>query len=290
MTVSKATAIEPDDAVVAADTAVTAQAPATSSKVAGRTRSVTSRARLTRYLIIAAVLVLWEAVVRMGLVSPFFLAAPTQIATAAVELAGDGEVRAALAETLWMVAVAFVVAAVAGILLGAWLGLSDWAHRALNPVVALVMSTPKMIFLPLMLVIFGIGFTSKVAYGILSAVFYVAINVTAGVRMVNEAWLRAIRSMGASRLDRLRLVILPASLPAVAVGLWYGMKHALLGVLIADLFVSVRGIGFYINRYTASFRVDRVFAVVVVLSALAITLGWVWKRVDDRLGRWRPKA
>lgn len=248
------------------------------------------RIRWVRIGVFVAILALWELVLRTGLISPVFLASPSQIVIAGVELAADGEIRQAFAETLAMVAVAFGIAAIGGILLGAWLGLSNWAYRAFHPLVALAMSTPKMIFLPLMLVVFGIGFTAKVAYGAFSAIFYVTINVTAGARMVDPTLLTAIRSMGASRRDRLRLVVLPGSLPAVAVGLWYGMKHALLGVLIAELFVSIRGIGYWIGTYTASFRVDRVYAIVVALSAMAIALGSIWKRVDDRVGRWRPSA
>ena len=252
--------------------------------------SEAKRILIIRTVLLVAIVVLWEAVLRVGLISPFFLAAPSEIIMAGAELVGIPEIRSAFMQTLAMVVISFAIAAVAGILLGAWLGLSNWAYRAFHPMVSLAMSTPKLIFLPLMLVAFGIGFSSKVAYGVLSAIFFITINVTAGVRMVDPLWLRAIRSMGASRRDQLRLVIVPGSLPAIAVGLWYGIKHALLGVLIAELFISVRGLGFHIKSYTASFQADRVYALVVALSALAVALGWMWKRIDDRLSRWRPSS
>ncbi len=248
------------------------------------------RIRALRIGLILGALLVWEGVLRLGIISPFFLAAPTEVLAAAGELVQMPEVRGAFLQTLAMVCVSFVIAAVGGLLLGAWLGLSNWAYGTFHPMVSLAMSTPKLIFLPLMLVVFGIGATSKVAYGVLSAIFYITVNVTAGVRMVDPSWLRAMKSMGASPRDRLVLVVLPGSLPAIAVGLWYGIKHALLGVLIAELFASVRGLGFYIKSYTSSFQVDKVYALILSLSGIAIAIGWLWKRLDDRVSRWRPTS
>lgn len=240
-----------------------------------------------RVLLLVAFFLIWEFTLRLGIVDPFFAAMPTEIAASMFELAQVPEVRSAFFDTLTMVGVAFGIASVAGILMGAWMGLSRFAYRAFHPVATLAMSTPKMIFLPLMLVIFGIGFTSKVAYGVFSAIFFIIVNVTGGVRMVDDRLLTVVKSMGANRWERLRYVVLPGSLPAVATGLWYGIKHALLGVLIAELFVSVQGIGFWINRYSATLRVERVYAIVIALAILAIALGWIWKRIDEHMNRWR---
>lgn len=237
--------------------------------------------------VLAVWLVAWEATVRTGLISSTFAAAPSEVAVAMVELAGNAEVRAAFGGAIGMFVVAFAIAAVAGVLAGAAMGLSRIAYRTFHPVILGLFSTPKMIFIPIFILVAGFGVASKISYGAVSGFFPVAVTVTAGVRMVDRRLLLAARSMGASRLQTLRGVVVPGSLPAVMAALWYGMKHALLGVLIMELFASQEGIGHYIGLYTSTFRTDRVFALVLGLALFAIALGSLWRWQEKRLSRWR---
>ena len=232
-------------------------------------------------------LVAWELTVRTGLISSTFAAAPSEVAVAMVDLAGDGDVRNAFLGAIGMFLLSFAIAAAAGVLAGAAMGLSKVVHRTFHPVVLGLFSTPKMIFIPIFILVAGFGVVSKVSYGAVSGFFPVAVTVTAGVRMVDKRLLLAARSMGASRWQALRGVVIPGSLPAVMAALWYGMKHSLLGVLIMELFASQAGIGHYIGLYTSSFRPDRVFALVLGLALFAILLGSLWRWQEKRLSRWR---
>ncbi|MEQ4304669.1 ABC transporter permease [Plantactinospora sp. B6F1] len=244
----------------------------------------------TRLGVIAVLVVwlgAWELTVRLGLISSTFAAAPSEIAVAMVDLAGNAGVRAAFVGAIGMFLVSFAIAAVTGVLAGVAMGLSKIVYRVFHPVVLGLFSTPKMIFIPIFILVAGFGVVSKISYGAVSGFFPVAVTVTAGVRMVDRRLLLAARSMGASRLQALRGVVVPGSLPAVMAALWYGMKHALLGVLIMELFASQEGIGHYIGLYTSTFRTDRVFALVLGLAIFAILLGSLWRWQEKRLSRWR---
>ncbi|MFC4055469.1 ABC transporter permease [Actinomadura syzygii] len=237
--------------------------------------------------VLAVWLVGWELTVRAGVISRTFAATPTEVVREMVGLAGDAGVRSAFASAIGMFLVAFAIAAAAGVLAGAAMGLSKIAYRTFHPLVLGLFSTPKMIFIPIFILIAGFGATSKISYGAVSGFFPVAVTVTAGVRMVDQRLLVAARSMGASRLQTLRGVVMPGSLPAVMAALWYGMKHALLGVLIMELFASQRGIGHYIDLYSSNFRPDRVFALVFGLALFAVLLGSLWRWQEKRLSRWK---
>lgn len=259
--------------------------PATAGPRRSRSRS---RATVAGIVAVLAVwLLVWELMVRAELLSPLFAAAPTEVAAAAVELATMPQVRTAFVGAIGMFLVAFAIAGTAGVLAGAAMGLSRVTHRVFHPAVLGLFSTPKMIFIPIFILLAGFSEVSKISYGAVSGFFPVAVTVTAGVRMIDRRLLLALRSMGASRWQSLRTVIVPGSLPAVLTGLWYGMKHALLGVLIMELFASQRGIGHYIGLYSSTLRPDRVYALVFGMALFAILLGSLWRRQEARLSRWR---
>jgi len=262
----------------------------TSESPIAQTRRDVARRRLLRDRLILLVVVLgaWELGVRVGWLDPLFFAAPTQVIRAFGELAIDVEVRKTFLDTLVVLGIAFGIGSGLALLVGTWLGLVKTAHRIFLPFITIAMSTPKIIFLPLIVVALGTGAISKVAYAGMSAFFFTVPNVAASVRMIDQRLLMAVRSLGANRKQRFVHLIVPGSLPGVVTGLWFGMKHALLSVLVAELFISQGGIGFWINRYTSSFQIDKVFALIFALALVAVGLGWVFRMVEQRLDRWRP--
>lgn len=249
---------------------------------------LSARLRRDRALIAVALVVVWEGVIRFGVIDTLFLASPSQVWRAMMELGADPVIIETFLNTVKVLAIAFVVGSGLAVLVGAWLGLVPRAYRTFLPFVSVAMSTPKMIFLPLVIVIFGIGDLSKIVYGGMSAFFFTIPNISAAVRMLDHRLHVAIESLGASRRQRFVHFVVPGSLPGVVTGLWYGLKHALLSVLVAELFVSQSGIGFWINRYTSSFQVDKVFALILGLSVIAVALGWLFRAAEKRLDRWRP--
>lgn len=242
---------------------------------------------LDRALITLAALALWQLGVVLGVLNERFIPAPTEIVVGFWDVVQIGGVRSALVQAMWMFLIATSIAAVAGTLVGAAIGLSSTLHRVLHPAVMMLFSTPKLIFLPLFVVVFGVQSGAKVAYGATSGFFPVVVTVVAGVRAVDKRLLDSAWSMGASRWQSILFVSIPGALPAVFVGLWHGIKHALLGVLIMELFVSQRGIGFYIRSYTSGFQPERVFALIFVISIFAIGVSQLVRFVERRASGWR---
>lgn len=244
-------------------------------------------ALLIRTGTVLAVLVAWDLVARIGLVDPLFLPGPLAVVGAFGELAGDQAAIEAFRLTGLAIVVAFVVGTVSGGVVAAVLGASRTLRRAFLSPLLFVLSTPKSIFLPIFILAFGISGTSAAAFGAFEAFFYVVVNVLGGIELVEERHLRVARAFRASLLHRYLDVIGPAALPGIFAALWYGVKHAFLGVMIAQLWASRGGIGDLIKAYSTNLRTGNVLAIVLVITIVAILAGSLWTRVETRLNRWR---
>jgi NitT/TauT family transport system permease protein len=184
-------------------------------------------------------------------------------------------------------AVAFGVAAAAGIVFGGLMGLSRTLYDVLHPIVTTLFAAPKMIFIPIILLVLGFGTSANLVYSAISGFFPIAITVTAGVRAVDNRLLLASRSLGATGRQQFRAVVLPASAPAVVTALWFGVKHTLLGVLIMELFASQKGVGYFISKWAAARQTDKVFAMILLITIFASALGVLISLVGRRVDRWR---
>lgn len=259
------------------------------SSVSATSRSIDRRIDRDRKFVLLGVLVVWEIAFRMGLISQLFFASPSQIAVAAVDLAQDPLVRAAIGMTGRLFFVALGFAMVGGIVLGGLMGLSNILYRSLHPIFVMFFATPSMIFIPLVILALGTGDRAKIAYAVFGGLLPVTITVTAGTRSIDSKFIRAARSMGASRLQLIRHVLVPGALPAVFASVWYGIKHCLLGVLIMELFVSRFGIGYLLRSYSSSFRADRVLVLMLSVSLIAIALASLASRLETRVMHWQPR-
>jgi ABC-type nitrate/sulfonate/bicarbonate transport system permease component len=251
-------------------------------------RRPTSALLLT--LTMAAFLVSWEVLSRLQVVDPAFVSRPSAIVAAVPEVAADARVRAALAETGFAMVRAFLLGTTLGVVLGYLMGGVRLFRDAFYGPALFLLSVPKSIFIPIFLVFFGINIQTAVYYGAFSSFAYVLVNVVGGFDLIEDRHLAVARAYGAGLRHRLLDVILPASLPGVFTGIWYGVKNGLQGVLIMELFISVGGLGEIIKFYTNGLRVDRVFALVIGVSIVAVLAGSAWSRIEASLSRWRPQA
>lgn len=238
-----------------------------------------------RTVVILCGLAVWEAVVRVWGGKIVVVPPPSAVLVSMVRLLGLPEVRDALGDAFVAVLLAFALAAVVGTIAGLVMGLSRFAYAAAYPIFVLVSSIPKMIFIPLVILTLGVEEPAKIVYGFISAILPVAISITTAVRSVDQKLLRAARSLAASRFRIVWNVVIPGSAPAIFSSLWYGIQHALLGVLLMELFVSTRGVGYFVRQY--SLRPDRVFALMFLLALGAIALTTAWRAVERRTTRWR---
>jgi ABC-type nitrate/sulfonate/bicarbonate transport system permease component len=180
-----------------------------------------------------------------------------------------------------------VLAAIIGAGLGLTVGLGRFAHRSFMPIILLLYGLPQVTVLPIFVLVFGIGAASKIAFGVTHGMFPIMIAVAAGVQKINPVLLTSARSMGANRAQVLYHVIFPHMVPTFFTGLRLGMTGVLLGVLLAELYVSTTGIGYFTSIFTQSLQPTKLIGLVSMLAIIAIVLNEIVRRAEIYYGRWR---
>ena len=215
------------------------------------------------------------------------VASPTAVARATMALAASGELIHHGWVSLQELAAGFALAAVVGVALGVALGRSRLLRGLLDPVVMAFNVTPRFALLPLLVVWLGVGVASKVAVVFLGALFPIIVNTQAGAQHVDPLWVRATRALGARPLQVAVKVVLPATLPAVMTGLRLGLGRAVVGVIVAEMYVSLAGVGQLLMLYGNAGRTAELIAL-ATLVALCGSLGVAGlRRLETRLSPWR---
>jgi len=231
-------------------------------------------------------LLLWEALSRVLIANSLFLAAPSQIVGAIIQLARTGELWRHVGVSAWEFAIGYVIASFIGIGLGLAMASSVTTKQVLQPWISGLYATPTIALAPLFILWFGIGIWSKVTVVILLVLFPVTINTEAGLRVTSERLIEMLRSFGASRRQIFIKVSLPSAMPFILAGLKLGIGRGLIAVVVAELFGSRAGLGNLISQSADSFNMPDLFAGVIILAVagIAMTAGFGW--LETRLVPW----
>ncbi len=238
-------------------------------------------------------LVLWEIVPRLVPLprgARLFLATPSEIAVALVRLLGDGELQGHFTVSALEFLLGLGLAIAVGLPLGILLGRLRLLDDLLDPFVTSLNATPRIVWLPLLILWLGLGMWSKVMIVFLGAVFPLLVNTYEGVRNADRILLNVVRSFGGNGWQVARIVVLPGALPYVVAGLRLAIGRAILGVVVGEFFGASRGLGYMIASAASGYRADQMFAGVLVLMALSLALTFAVKAVERRLTRWRPET
>jgi ABC-type nitrate/sulfonate/bicarbonate transport system permease component len=241
---------------------------------------------VVRLAVIVLILLLWEIAARW-FIDPLFISPPSKVFTSLGAVWRTNGVPAALRLTLFELAVAFAIAVVIGLGVGLAVGLNPFARRSLTPIILLLYGLPQITILPLFILYFGIGAPSKIAFGVTHGMFPIMLTVIAGVQNLKPILLTSARSMGAGRWQILRWVIFPHMIPSFFAGMRLGMTGVLLGVLLAELYVSTAGIGHFTTMFTENFDPTKLFGLIAMLAAMAIALNEIVRRAETHFSRWR---
>ncbi|MEW6452139.1 MAG: ABC transporter permease [Pseudomonadota bacterium] len=239
-----------------------------------------------RLLVVIALLLLWEAGARWW-IDPMFLSPPSRVFPSLDSVFNTRGIPKALEVTFYELAVAFVLSVVIGMVVGLAVGLSRFSHRSFMPIILLLYGTPQITILPLFILYFGIGPPSKIAFGVSHGIFPIIVTIVAGVQNIKPILMTAARSMGASRWQIFRWVIFPHMIPSFFAGMRLGMTGVLLGVLLAELYVSTAGIGYFTTLFTQNFDPTKLLGLISILAAMAIILNEIVRRAEVHFGRWR---
>lgn len=202
-------------------------------------------------LTLLAILVVWWGVTAMQLISPLFLPAPQQVLKQLVSISTQGFMDATLgqhlAASLGRILVALLAAVVIGVPVGIAMGLNPTVRGILDPIIEIYRPVPPLAYLPLMVIWFGIGETSKILLIYLAIFAPVTLAAAAGVRSVEQVRVRAAQALGANRWQVLWYVVLPNALPEILTGLRIGLGVGWSTLVAAELIAATRGLGFMIQ-------------------------------------------
>jgi len=251
-----------------------------------RCQTFLSRPWIARLLVIGVVLLAWEIAARW-FVDPMFLSPPSRVVVSLDEVFRTPGVPAALWVTFLELGAAFVLSVTIGLVVGFAIGLQPFARRSFTPIILLLYGLPQITILPLFILYFGIGPASKIAFGVSHGVFPIVMTIIAGVQNIKPIFLVSARSMGADRWQILRWVIFPHMIPSFFAGMRLGMTGVLLGVLLAELYVSTAGIGYFTTLFTQNLDPTKLLGLVGLLATMAIILNEIVRRAEVKFGEWR---
>ena len=228
----------------------------------------------------------WEVLGR--LVNPLFFAPLSAILAEFYKAAIDPRAKLwhGFVETLSILVPGFLIAAVAGVVIGVAMARRNLVFQILDPYVTILYNTPRVILIPILLLWLGTGDSMKIVIVVLAAVFPIIINTYAGVRDVSSNATEPARSFGASELQLLFKVVLPSSLPFIIAGIKLGLGRALTTVVVAEVFVSVSGLGGILYAAGSTYQVAKMFVPATILAAMGICLDLGLTRLERACLAW----
>jgi NitT/TauT family transport system permease protein len=247
--------------------------------------------RVPRWLItaasVASVLLIWELC--GPLINPLFGTYPSAIAAAFFKLAGSGKLTVPLFESLRPFAAGYALAVVIGIPLGLLIGSSRVLEATIGIYVTAGYAMPLVALVPLLVLWLGLGFAVKVAIIFLMSVFPICINTWLGVTAVPKALVEVGKSFVAPRHVILRRIILPATLPYVMAGLRLSLGRAVVGMVVAEFFTSISGLGAIIQSSANNYDTATTFVPIIIIMLLAVLLNYCVGLVERWIAPWHAE-
>lgn len=233
-------------------------------------------------------LILWEVAVRSGGINPLFTSSPSRIAAAAVEMFADGSIWGHLQVSGLEFLIGYSLAVLIGVPLGILMGWYSRLNAVLDPFVSALYATPRIALLPLVMIWFGIGLASKVAIVFLGAIFPILVNTITGVRTIDANFVKVARSFGSNDRQMFLTVALPSSIPMLLTGLRLGLGHALIGIVVGEMYGATQGLGYLIAIAGARFQTDKVMVGIIIIAGAGVALTGLLRLIERRFERWRP--
>jgi ABC-type nitrate/sulfonate/bicarbonate transport system permease component len=235
----------------------------------------------------ALLLATWWLLAANGVLgNEFVMPPPGRVLDRARELAADGTLAEQTLVTLREVLVAYALALVVGIALGTLIGCVRSVRLAARPIVSFLFPAPKIALYPAMLIVFGLGAASKVAFGFAEAVFPIVVASAAGTSRVEPRLLWSAAALGTTRRAALVKVTLPAALPAILTGARIGLVGAIIGVFVAEMIAGAEGLGHMMAVGYRTLATDDMYVAIVCVSLVGFVLDRAFVGVRGRLLAW----
>jgi len=260
------------------------QAPALVEET--RERRLWPRSAITT-LSICCALLLWEFFGRD--INPVFGSYPSAIAVAFWQLLKSGQLGSALIESLQPFAVGYFLAIAIGVPIGLIVGRFRWAEAAFGIYITAGYAMPLVALVPLLVLWLGLGFAVKAAVVFLMALFPICINTWLGVTAVPKTLIEVGKSFVAPPMVILRRIVLPATLPYIMAGIRLAVGRAVVGMVIAEFFTTISGLGAVIINSANNFDTATMFVPIIILMVMAIGLNWLIGFVEHKVAPWQAE-
>jgi NitT/TauT family transport system permease protein len=245
---------------------------------------------LERYFALFIIIILlgiWELLIYTKIHSGLFFPAPSFIAHTLIKMIIKGELISHLAATLSRLLLGFAVGFVPGLVLGLLMGWSNRIKNMIDPVIASVHPIPKISVLPLIMIFFGIGETSKIVVVAIAAFFPMVINTMEGVRQIPPLYFEVAENYGANSLKMFKKVIIPGSLPLILAGIRLSLNNALLLTIAVELITAHKGLGALIWSAWETLRTEELYVGLVVTAILGIGINALLQRITKLFLPWK---
>ena len=254
-------------------------------QVLGRLRHVLLKPIVIRVLSLGVFLGLWEILGRD--VNPILLSYPSQIVRAAFEITASGELPAQLLISLLELGCGLFAAIIVGVIVGVLMGHWPVFEATVDSYVYALYATPRIALIPLIILWFGLGLEAKIVIVFLSAVFPLIINSYIGVRDVQKTMIEVARSLGGNDRQLLWHVAIPYAVPYIITGIRLAIGRAVIGMITAEMFVAIGGLGSLLLRYGNYFQTAKLFVTICVLALLGVSLTYLVQLLEDRVAPWK---
>jgi ABC-type nitrate/sulfonate/bicarbonate transport system permease component len=244
-----------------------------------------NRKIIVRLVSLIFVLLVWEYYGRR--VNPILFTYPSAIARAFFILVGNGELQSYMKESLLVLTYASILSVLAGVLLGVIMGRFSIVEWAADIYVNALYSTPMVALVPLIVLWFGFKVPAKVIIVFLFMVFPVLLNTYEGVKNVDRNLQEVARSFCSSEGQLWRHLIIPSAIPFIVAGVRLAIGRGLVGMIVAEFYTSVTGLGYMIVRYANALETDKLFVPIVMVMILGVGLLSLAKWVEGRIAPWR---
>jgi len=242
------------------------------------------RPALFRYGFVVLILIVWEAIAPF--ISPIFFTSPSKIALAFYTTTVSGELPYFLWQSLQVLFYGLIISIVVGILLGIAMARLRWLDWALDLPINALYATPLVAVVPLLVLWFGIYMKAKIIVVFLFAVFPLLINTYQGVRECDKGMLEVAQSFRSTEWRTWQDVLLPFALPYIIAGVRLAIGRGLIGMIIAEFYTTISGLGFMVTKYANVFEMDKTFVPVIVLMTLGVSLTSLLKWAGRRIAPW----
>jgi ABC-type nitrate/sulfonate/bicarbonate transport system permease component len=244
-----------------------------------------SRRLKVRLISLLALFILWEFYGRR--VNPILFTYPTAVFRALVGLVASGELQSYMKESLLVLLYASILSIIIGVVLGVAMGRFSVIEWATDIYINALYSMPMVAMVPLIVLWFGFKVPAKVTIVFLFMVFPILINTYQGVKDVDRNLQEVARSFCSTERQLWRHLIIPSAIPFIVVGVRLAIGRGLVGMIVAEFYTSVTGLGYMIVRYANAFETDKLFVPIVVVMVLGVGLMWLAKWAEGRIAPWR---